>query len=187
MQVAQGPGKKRTGNVETLVKSGNSQGINVFSAQRIRHNGEPISSTRIRKELTSGRIEEVNDLLGYNYFSTGKVIRGNQVGRTIGFPTLNLHWEPECKPRFGVYYMRFRTSAKARWKSAVANYGVRPTVMQMNQIPLIEIHALEGTDMDYGDSIEVEWLRFIRPEKKFPSQQALARQIAEDCKIARKF
>ena len=96
MQVAQGPGKKRTGNVETLVKSGNSQGINVFSAQRIRHNGEPISSTRIRKELTSGRIEEVNDLLGYNYFSTGKVIRGNQVGRTIGFPTLNLQAAFRC-------------------------------------------------------------------------------------------
>ena len=179
-------GKKRAGNIATLVKSGSSLGVSVFSAERIRHNGEPISSTRIRKELTSGRIKEVNDLLGYNYFSTGKVVSGNKIGQTMGFPTLNLNWAPECKPRYGVYYVRFRPSVKASWTFAIANYGIRPTVTQTtHQAPLLEVHALEGTDMDYGDSIEVEWLHFMRPEKKFPSQQALAMQIAADCENAR--
>ena len=113
------------------------------------------------------------------------MVSGNQLGRTIGFPTLNLNWSPECNPRFGVYCVQFRSSAKVSWTPAVANYGVRPTVTHGNQTPLLEVHALEGTDMDRGDSIEVEWLYFIRPEKKFPSQEALTVQIAEDCELAR--
>lgn len=180
-------GKKRAGDVATLVKFGNSLGISVFSAERIRHNGEPISSTRIRKELESGRIEAVNDLLGYNYFSKGTVIGGNQLGRKMGVPTLNLNWSPECRPCFGVYHVRFRNLAQTPWAFAVANYGVKPTIEPENQTPLLEVHALEDTDLNQGDSIEVEWLHFIRKEKKFPSQEALFAQIAKDCEIARNF
>ena len=87
-------GRLRAGTVATLIESGNALGIGVFSVDRIKHNGEPISSTRISKELEAGHIEAVNDLLGYNYFSNGTVLGGAKLGRQIGFPTLNLPWEP---------------------------------------------------------------------------------------------
>ncbi|MFQ3226557.1 MAG: riboflavin kinase/FMN adenylyltransferase [Lentimonas sp.] len=178
-------GKMRAGNVATLVESGNELGLGVFSVDRIKHNGDPISSTRIREELSSGRIEAVNDLFGYNYFSIGRVVGGAQLGRQIGFPTLNLPWSPECLPRFGVYQVRFRAAADQPWADAVANYGVKPTVAKADQTPALEVHALADTTLDQGDSIEVEWLRFIRSEQKFASIDALKAQIAKDCETAR--
>jgi riboflavin kinase/FMN adenylyltransferase len=178
-------GKMRAGDVATLVESGNELGLGVFSADRIKHNGDPISSTRIRKHLEAGEIESVNDLFGYNYFSTGLVVGGAQLGRQIGFPTLNLPWAPECLPRFGVYQVRFRSSVDQPWADAVANYGVKPTVAEADQSPALEVHALADTTLDQGDWIEVEWLRFIRPEQKFASLDALKAQIAQDCETAR--
>lgn len=178
-------GKKRAGDVSTLIDSGKALGLGVFSADRIKHNGEPISSTRIRAELQLGRIAEVNDLLGYNYTSISQAVKGAQLGRTIGFPTLNLPWQPECLPRFGVYYVRFRELGSDDWQSGVANFGVKPTVAE-NQGPSLEVHALEGTDLDSGASVEVEWLRFIRSEEKFDSIDELKAQIAKDCDTARK-
>lgn len=178
-------GQKRAGDVATLIESGRALKLGVFSANRIKHNGEPISSTRIRKELEAGEIESVNDLLGYNYTATGKIIGGAKLGRQIGFPTLNLPWQPECLPRFGVYLVRFRESHSEAWQSAVANYGVKPTVAEADQVPALEVHGLEPTDLTAGDAIEVEWLRFIRPEQKFASVDALKTQIEKDFEVAR--
>ena len=178
-------GQKRSGDVGTLVQSGRALGLGVFSAERIKHNGDPISSTRIRKELEAGEIASVNDLLGYNYTATGAVEGGAKLGRQIGFPTLNLPWEPECLPKFGVYHVHFRKCGAKAWQSGVANYGVKPTVAESAQIPALEIHALDGTELDQGDSIEVEWLDFIRPEQKFDGVDALKAQIAKDCQTAR--
>jgi riboflavin kinase/FMN adenylyltransferase len=179
-------GQKRAGHVATLIDSGKALGINVFSADRIKHNGEPISSTRIRRELEAGAIESVNDLLGYNYTATGPIVGGARLGRTIGFPTLNLAWAPECRPRFGVYFVRFRGEKDAAWHSGIANYGIKPTVAEAGGPPLLEVHALAGTDLDRGDAMEVRWLRFIRPEQKFADLEALKAQIARDCETARK-
>lgn len=178
-------GKMRAGTVATLIESGSKLGLGVFSVDRIKHNGEPISSTRIRKDLESGKIESVNDLFGYNYFSGGRVVGGAQLGRQIGFPTLNLPWDPECRPCFGVYQVRFRGAVDQPWAFAVANYGVKPTVAEADQLPALEVHALVDTTLDCGDAIEVEWLRFIRPEQKFDSLDALKVQITKDCETAR--
>jgi riboflavin kinase/FMN adenylyltransferase len=178
-------GQRRAGDVGTLVQSGCELGLGVFSADRIKHNGEPISSTRIRKELEAGAITSVNDLLGYNYTATGAVVGGAQLGRTIGFPTLNLPWEPECLPRFGVYLVHLRARGAKLWQTGVANYGVKPTVAKDGQAPTLEIHALDGTTLDQGDVIEVKWLHFIRPEQKFASLDALKAQISKDCDTAR--
>lgn len=180
-------GKRRGGSIATLIESGNELGLGVFSVERIKHNGEPISSTRIRQDLVSGQIESVNDLFGYNYPSNGQVVGGARLGRQIGFPTLNLPWDPECRPCFGVYHVRFRGAADQPWAFAVANYGVKPTVAEADQLPALEVHALRDTTLDCGDSIEVEWLRFIRPEQKFASVDSLKAQIAKDCEIARGF
>lgn len=179
-------GRKRAGSVATLIESGNRLGIDIFSSERIKHNGEPISSTRIRKELEAGRIEIANELLGYNYRFKGIVTEGKKLGRTIGFPTLNIPWAPDCRPRFGVYYVRFRNVKEARWAPGVANFGIRPTVNQSDQDPLLEIHALEGTSLVSEDAVEVEWLQFIRPEQKFDSIDLLKNQIFRDCENIRK-
>lgn len=178
-------GQKRAGDVATLIASGRELGLGVFSADRIIHNGEPISSTRIRKDLEAGGIVSVNDLLGYNYTSSGKIVSGAKLGRKIGFPTLNLPWQPECLPRFGVYFVRFRKSGEKDWAPAVANYGVRPTVEESKKEPMLEVHALDGPALDAGDMIEVEWLNFIRPEQKFASVDELKVQISKDCETAR--
>ena len=177
-------GQKRAGDVSTLIETGRELGLVVFSADRIKHNGDPISSTRIRAALCERRIEEVNDLLGYNYTSSGKIVSGAQLGRTIGFPTLNLPWTPQCEPKYGVYYVKFRRAGSADWFSAVANYGVRPTVDEAAQTPVLEVHGLEATDLGPLDEIEVEWLRFIRAEQKFGSLDALKDQIAKDRDVA---
>lgn len=177
-------GQKRAGDVATLIESGRALGLGVFSADRIKHNGEPISSTRIRKELEDGEIVSVNDLLGYNYRAVGVVVDGAQLGRTIGFPTLNLSWQPECFPRFGVYAVHFRARGDRSWRSGVANYGVKPTVAE-DAGPTLEVHGFEPTKLTSGDTIEVEWLAFIRPEQKFDSIDALKEQIQRDCETAR--
>jgi riboflavin kinase/FMN adenylyltransferase len=178
-------GQKRAGDVATLVASGRELGVGVFSAQRIKQNGDPISSTRIRKELEAGRISEANDLLGYNYTSSGTIVGGARLGRTIGFPTLNLPWQPECLPRFGVYFVYFRPHSVKEWAPAVANYGVKPTVDRQPGQPMLEVHALESLEIEPGAGVEVQWLKFLRPEQKFDSVDELRSQIAKDCEAAR--
>jgi riboflavin kinase/FMN adenylyltransferase len=178
-------GQKRAGSVDTLIESGAALDLGVFSVDRIKHNGDPISSTRIRLELSQGRIEAANDQLGYNYFSQGRIVAGAKLGRQLGFPTLNLPWQPECRPLYGVYQVRFRSPGKSEWQYGVANYGVKPTVDAIAQLPHLEIHGLDSCALDAGDAIEVEWLRFIRPEQKFASLEALKAQIAQDCAQAR--
>ncbi|MGB0416518.1 MAG: riboflavin biosynthesis protein RibF [Coraliomargarita sp.] len=179
-------GQKRAGDVATLIETGKAIGIGVFSAARIKHNGEPISSTRIRAELEAGRIEPANDLLGYNYFADGEVVGGAKLGRQLGFPTLNLPWQPECLPRFGVYSVRFRRQDTKAWEAGVANYGIKPTVAE-GEPPMLEVHGLQETQLTEGDAIEVEWLKFVRPEQKFGSVDDLKIQIAADVEQAREF
>jgi len=175
-------GRKRLGGIQTLISACRALHIGVFSVERIKHNGEAISSTRIREALEQGRIEEVNELLGYSYFSLGEAIPGRRIGRTIGFPTLNVRWSPELRPKQGVYAARVkRDDDGAAWQDAIINYGVRPTVEEAAAEPLLEVHVLGETDLTTGDFLRVEWLAFIRPERKFESLEALKAQIAEDC------
>ena len=178
-------GKARAGDIDLLVATGREAGLDVISVPRIRLNGRPISSTRIREELRRGAMERVNELLGYNYLADGPVTSGAGLGRGIGFPTMNLPWEPDCQPCFGVYAVRFR-GAGGDWLPGVANYGIRPTVTEGGP-PLLEVHALEGSGYEPGHALEVEWLRFLRPERKFDSLEALQEQIASDVEAARSF
>ena len=187
-------GFERKGTVNTLIKSGLKLGVDVWSIDRIKHNGFPISSTRIRKYLCCGKIKEVNALLGYNYYSEGTIINGNKLGKKIGFPTMNFDWSPECKPLFGVYVVRLRISniknpPLNNWTIGIANYGLRPTVNKSaNPKPLLEVHALEEFDIiDKNSKIIVEWLKFIRKEEQFEDVDALRNQILKDCLEAKNF
>lgn len=178
-------GRGRTGDVALLNRLAKESGVSVFSAQRLNHNGAPISSSRIRELLAGGEVSDVNALLGYTYFTDGVVERGRQLGRTIGFPTLNVAWEPELKPRYGVYAVQVLTGQKQPLKG-VANYGLRPTVEQATR-PLLEVHLLEPSSLTYGDKLTVNWLQFLRPESKFGSLEELRQQIGHDRKSALTF
>jgi riboflavin kinase/FMN adenylyltransferase len=178
-------GRGRTGDVDLLNEEARKAGLSVFSVPRLNHNGAPISSSRIRELLAEGTITEVNAMLGYSYFTDGIVERGRQLGRTIGFPTLNIAWEPEAKPRYGVYAVQV-FNAQGHAVKGVANYGLRPTVEQATR-PLLEVHLLETSSLTYGDKLTVQWLQFLRPESKFGSLEELRRQIENDRKTALSF
>jgi riboflavin kinase/FMN adenylyltransferase len=171
-------GRGRLGDVPMLVEQARQAGLTVFSAPGLNYNGAPISSSRIRERLGAGDMAEVNAMLGYSYFTSGVVEQGRQLGRTIGFPTLNLRWEPELKPAYGVYAVEV-VAAGMKPVKGVANYGVRPTVGQTAR-PLFEVHLLEAPVPSYGDEISVQWLQFLRPESKFGNMDELRSQIEKD-------
>jgi riboflavin kinase/FMN adenylyltransferase len=142
-------GAGRRGDLPLLVSEARRLGVSVYSAPPVSLDGEPVSSTRIRGLLESGEISLANTLLGARYRAQGRVEGGRGVGRTIAFPTLNLPWSPELKPRFGVYAVRVTGPLEpgalgepvAGPVPGVANYGVRPTVETAAR-PLLEIHLL---------------------------------------------
>jgi riboflavin kinase/FMN adenylyltransferase len=172
-------GHNRRGDVALLTAEAKRHGLEVFSAPRVQATGEPISSSRIRSLLTAGDIAGANALLGYSYFSTGTIAPGKRLGRTIGFPTLNLPWKPELRPRLGVYIARVSGAMSSTSLPAVANYGLRPTVEQSTE-PRLEVHVLGTCPYDAGDEVTVEWLHFLRPEMKFSGLDELRSQIARD-------
>ncbi len=172
-------GQARRGDVAMLSGLARQHGVRVFSAPRVRLGGEAISSTRIRTMLTAGEIEAANAQLGYPYFAEGVVTPGKRLGRSLGFPTLNLVWAPDLEPRHGVYVVRVRGGAAPDSRPAVANYGLRPTVERTGE-PRLETHVLGDCPLGEGDTIRVEWLMFLRPEVKFEGVDALCRQIALD-------
>lgn len=172
-------GRGRVGEVGLLVSGGRELGVRVFSAPRVSLDGEPISSTRIRGLLGRGEIAAANVLLGYSYFASGVVAGGKRLGRTIGFPTLNLAWAPGLRPRFGVYAVTVKGPKSAKPLPAVANYGLRPTVEQATT-PRLETHLLAECPFGEGDEITVEWRRFVRPEIRFSGVNELRAQIERD-------
>ena len=177
-------GKGRRGDVAMLVAEGRKHGITVFSAPRVNLDGEPISSTRIRERIRAGDMKGAAALLGYVYAAEGTVVHGKHLGRTLGFPTLNLGWSPDLRPLYGVYAVRVSGAKSYGWLPAVANYGLRPTVEQARE-PRLEIHLLVACPYGAGDQVTVEWVRFLRPERKFSGIEELRAQIARDVQEAK--
>lgn len=176
-------GQGRQGDVALLVAEAPAHGLRVFSAPRVSLDGQPISSTRVRTQLEAGEVDAANALLGYCYFADGVVVPGKRLGRTIGFPTLNLGWSPALRPRFGVYAVRVSGPKSLNPLPGVANYGLRPTVEQAAD-PRLEVHVLGECPFGEGDDLTVEWLRFLRPEMKFSGIDELRGQIARDRETA---
>ncbi len=137
-----------------------------------------VSSSLIRQALLDGEITAANTMLGRPYSLTGKVVTGQQLGRTIGFPTANLELPPDkFLPRYGVYSVDVLVSQTV--VKGVMNIGCRPTVA--GEAPTIEVHLLNWSGDLYGQTIKVNLLKFLRPEQKFSSIEALKQQIAKDC------
>jgi riboflavin kinase/FMN adenylyltransferase len=179
-------GQGREGGVRMLVSDAQEQDIQVFISKRIKRNGIDISSTLIRSKLIEGQIEEANAMLGYPYFSYGLIERGQKMGRKIGFPTINLSWLPELRPRYGVYAVKVRPDGGSISFGGVANYGVRPTFSN-DQDPVLEVHLFKDCSLNPGDAITVDWYAFIRSEEKFASDDELKKQIAVDKVKAKNF
>lgn len=178
-------GARRSGDAELLKRLFRERGVSVVVVEPVNYADARISSSRIRLALSEGKIRDVNAMLSLPYECGGEVISGNRLGRTIGFPTLNLAWSPELRPRFGVYVVRVRVPATGAEFRGVANYGVRPTVERNGDAsPLLETFLLDvpaGTPVPaYGDFIRVEWLDFLRPETRFENVDALKAQLERD-------
>jgi riboflavin kinase/FMN adenylyltransferase len=171
-------GAGRRGDVRLLLASAAQHQVPVVSVPRIFCNGEAISSTRIRDSLEAGDVEAANLFLGFSYFAEGVVTPGLRLGHLLGFPTLNVPWQPELQPRYGVYVVRV-TGDEAPARSGVANYGLRPTVTPAGG-PLLEVHVLGACPFGAGLRVTVDWLKFLRPEQKFAGVEELRAQIGRD-------
>ena len=179
-------GRGRSGDVTTLAAAAAALGLAIFRAPRVMVGGLPVSSTRIRELLEAGELDAANTLLGQPYAAHGIVTPGKRLGRSIGFPTLNLAWSPPLRPRFGVYVTRISGVASSATRSAVANYGLRPTVEQATE-PRLEVHVLGECPFGEGDEVVVEWEKFLRPEMKFEGIDDLRAEIARDRESALQF
>ncbi len=178
-------GKGRDGNVDLLRELGEKFGFDVTGAETVQFDGVNVSSTRIRKAIAEGDFKQARDLLGREYSVLGTVIEGKKMGRKFGFPTANLATQCEQFPPTGVYAVRV-TGAGDSW-NGVANLGFRPTVEEEEQELLLETH-LFGLDHEiYGEELEVEFVSFLRGEKKFECVDSLKEQIAKDIDSARSY
>lgn len=181
-------GRQRSGTTTDLQTIAAQFGIAVQIAPLHTDNGERISSSAIRQALQSGDLLQANRLLSRPYALIGKVVQGQQLGRTIGFPTANLQVPPEkFLPRQGVYAVRVQrqgqnSSPAAAW-TGVMNLGNRPTVD--GTVQTIEVHLLDWSGDLYGEELVVHLADFLRPEQKFASLDDLKAQIAADCGVAR--
>ena len=178
-------GKGRSGNIDTLEASSIEHGVELHALQRKVMDGMAISSSRIRAALMEGSIQEVNAMLGEPYTISGRVIKGKGVGRRIEYPTLNIPWDPEVSPRYGVYLVDLRLKGSNQGMRGIANYGLRPTVGESTD-PLIEVHLLATEQVPAtGDAVVIQLIQFIRPEKEFETLDALRTQIGKDVSFAK--
>ena len=177
-------GRGRAGNGETFIAHGAAENLGVKLVSAVRLGDETVSSSRIRQCLSAGELALANAMLLRPYEAEGVIIGGRRLGRTIGFPTVNIAWEPELKPAYGVYAVEVIFKGEAL--PAVANYGQRPTVESGPVAPLLEAHVLRGIAPTTGDAVRVRWVRRLRAEQKFADLAALKVQIAKDSAQAKK-
>lgn len=174
-------GARRSGNVERLRTEGKAKGFGVTVLDPVMREGEIYSSTSIREALRAGWPSEAAELLGHAWEIEGVVEKGDQRGRTIGFPTANVALGEHLRPRFGVYAVRALVEGK--WLNAVANLGKRPTIGKLQEN--FEVHLFDFAGDLYGKTLRVALVDFIRPEMKFAGLDQLKAQIAADSQAAR--
>lgn len=174
-------GKGRQGDVAFLRRIGEINGFVINAVPPVMHEGERISSTRIRQSIRDGALANAAAMLGRPYGIEGVVVKGQQIGRTIGFPTANLALGEEQLPPDGVWAVRVALDADS-W-NGVANLGYRPTVDGTKRV--FEVHLFDAAPELYEKTIEVEFVRYLREERKFADLDALRAQISADATAAR--
>ncbi len=170
-------GYQRQGDFEYLLDSGMEYGFVVEDTQTLMQNTQRVSSTAIREALANGNIEEATEFLGAPYHMSGRVIHGQKLGRTLGFPTLNVPVKRQTSPLHGVYAVQVHGLEDQPIQS-IASIGTRPAVKGKNW--LLEVHLINRTGDYYGKRVDVEFLHFIRPELDFVDLDALTTQMNLD-------
>lgn len=182
-------GKNRAGTPDMLKTYGIERGFEVIILDAVtpaEAGARPYSSTAIRECLTRGEIKHATKLLGHSWRLENIISQGDERGRTINFPTANLHLEDYHLPLFGVYAVRadFKTGEFAgKQFDGVANLGIRPSFD--TEAPRLEVHLFDFDAMVYGEMLSVALIDFIRPEQKFDTLDALKTQIAKDAESAK--
>jgi riboflavin kinase/FMN adenylyltransferase len=179
-------GRNREGNIQYLQEVSNIYDFHAVEIPAQEIDAVNVSSTKIRRAILDGEIELANQYLGNPYVLTGVVVPGNQLGRTIGFPTANIQVEDTTKiiPGNGVYLVKI--NQKNSLLNGVMNIGTRPTVSNKTE-NRIEIHIFDFNEDLYDQQLEVEVLKKVRDEKKFDSIEQLSQQIEQDTLFARQY
>ena len=177
-------GNKRAGNVKQLIKNEKIYKYKIVKPQPLIINKKVISSTYIRSLLEIGNLKKANRLLSRNWSIEGRVQKGRQQGKKIGFPTCNINIKDYIIAKPGVYGVRVYKKNSKKPLKAIANLGYRPTFYQKKI--LLEVHIFNFSGNLYNKYLSVEFIKFIRKEKKFENVNQLRKQIQSDLKIAKK-
>ena len=176
-------GLQRRGDFALLVEAGRQYGFQVLSTDTLLHDQQRVSSTLLREALREGRLEDVSHMLGHPYTITGRVAHGAKLGRTIGFPTANIHLKRLVVPVQGVYAVQVLIADAIHF--GVANIGFRPTVNGTRS--QLEVHIFDFKGDLYGKQLQIQVCHKLRDEQKFPSFSALQTQITMDARQARQW
>lgn len=181
-------GKNRRGDHRMLGYFADTYGYEVEVVDKIQEEGRDISSTFVREEILAGKIEHANELLGYHYFVQGKVLHGNEIGRTLNVPTANLiPAEDKLLPPFGVYVTRTTVfGSDMQVYGGITNVGCKPTIEGENPVG-VETHLFGFDDQIYDTRIKVEFLAMVRPERKFHSLEELKEQMHKDIQFGENY
>ncbi len=175
-------GRGGKGDARMLARLGKAAGIDVEIIGPVLDQKEPVSSTRIRKLVSLGKLSEASRLLGRPYALIGRRVPGARRGRKLGFPTINIKPENELLPPLGVYAVRFGP----KQVPGVANFGTKPTFSGKRARALLEVHLLSRGGASLAGPLEASLIRFLRPERRFPTVESLQRQVGFDKKRARR-
>ncbi|MEM9572020.1 MAG: riboflavin biosynthesis protein RibF [Pseudomonadota bacterium] len=175
-------GRGRMGDAGRLASLGRALGFGVTVIEKIEALGAKASSTAIREALIAGEPEKASEILGHDWIADGVVEHGERRGRTIGFPTANLHLGELIHPRHGVYAVRARIAGEDAWRDGVANFGRTPTTGIRD--PLLETYIFDFEGDIYGQHLEVALVQYLRPEEKFDSLDEMVAQMHKDVETA---
>ena len=177
-------GRGRAGNVERLRAIGRERGFEVEAVPLLSEHGEPITSSSIREHLAAGRVTDAARLLGRRFSLSGLVVRGDGLGRKLGWPTANLRLHDEkCLPSLGIYAVWARVDGAGDWLPGAMSVGVRPTFG--GQAVTLEVHLIDWDGDLYGREVEVQFVDWLRAELKFDGPEALIEAIQADVMQAR--
>lgn len=179
-------GQGREGSFAMLAELGARLGFSAHAVPEVTHNGSRISSTRIREAVAAGRVEEAAEMLGRPYGLAGLVVRGDQMGKRLGWPTANVGKHDQLLPADGVYAGRIHLPGVPATFTGVTNIGTRPTVYEHYQ-RVVETHILDFSTDIYGQPVEVRLFRRLREERIFPSVMDLSAQIRRDVDATREY
>lgn len=178
-------GKNRKGDLDMLKDAGKQYGFEVEVVEKEQYRQKDISSTRVRELIQDGKMEEVENLLGHPYILIGEIVHGNQLGRTVGMPTINLRPSKEkLLPPNGVYVSQ--TEIEGKLYQGITNVGYKPTVSDKHEIT-VETNLFDFNQNVYGKIAQVELLHFVRKEKKFAALELVKEQVEKDIANCKKY